>query len=121
MTVKMTGAQFKAFLAAEWGPDAYWEETEITVNGEPMPDDCDDAFVKDADTITITGGVIYQDQVHNPQSCINAEPFARKWLKAQSTVTLMVEVPREHADWFAKSFQATGVNKQMAKVISRIG
>lgn len=122
MPVKMTGAQYKAFLAAEWGPDAYWEEAEIAVNGEPTPDDInEEEFIKDGDTVTITGGAICQDQVKHPHNWINAEPFARKWLKAQKTVTLMVDVPRELADQFVTMIAALGTEGNMAKVVGRVG
>lgn len=122
MPVKMTGAQYKAFLAADWGPDAYWEEAEISVNGQEAPEDgVDEASIKDTDVITITGGAICQDQVKRPHDWINAEPFARKWLKAQSTVTLMVDVPREHADQFVTMIQGVGTEHHKAKIVGRIG
>jgi hypothetical protein len=118
----MTGAQYKAFLNSDWGPDAYWEEAEITINGNPIPEDgINDDAIKDSDTMVITGGAICQDQVKHPHTWINAEPFARKWLKSLSTVTLMVDVPREHADDYAARIGALGRDGIRAKVVGRVG
>ena len=36
--VKMTGAEYRAFTAAEWGPDWYWDETVFLHNGEEVYD-----------------------------------------------------------------------------------
>ncbi|WCS27196.1 hypothetical protein LOK46_10385 [Methylobacterium sp. NMS14P] len=125
MPVKMTGAQFKAFLATEWGPDAYWEDTEILKNGEEVDEgrDSDPTYYADTDTVTILGGTIIPDQSQPPSliEYVDAVKFARKWLKAQSTVTLVVEVPREHAEWFASGIKGMGVNKEFAKIVERIG
>lgn len=125
MPVKMTGAQYKAFLATEWGPDAYWEDTEILKNGEAVEGDrdSDPTLYADADTVTILGGTIIPDQSLPPSQHehIDAVKFARKWLKAQSTVTLVVEVPRQHAEWFASSIKGMGVNKEFAKIVGRVG
>ena len=125
MPVKMTGAQFKAWLATEWGPNAMWEETEVLRNGELVEQDVDSdpGIYADTDTVTLVAGTIIPDQNATPSAMeyLDALKVARKWLKSQTTVTLMVDVPREHADFFAKSFESTGVNKQMAKVTGRIG
>ena len=123
MPVKMTGAQYKAFMEADWGPDAMREEAEITINGEPVPEDfCDDerTLMKDGDLITVSGGVLYPDQTGRPRHFIDAERFARKWLKDQSVVTLLVEVPREYSDQIAKLIAENGVNNRMAKVVGRL-
>ena len=122
MPVKMTGAQYKAFLAADWGPDAMWEEEAVTVDGDDF-DTCDGdvGAIPDASLVVLTGGVIIPDQMARQTQEIDAERFARKWLKAQTTVTLMVDVPREHADWFASSIKGMGVNKEFAKIVGRIG
>jgi len=125
MPVKMTGAQFKAWLASDWGPDAMWEDTQVIRNGELVDEerDSDPAAYADGDTVILVGGTIIPDQsvAASQMEYVDAVKHAKKWLKSQSVVTLMVEVPREHADWFAKSFEGTGVNKQMAKVVSRFG
>lgn len=125
MDVKMTGAQFKAFLAAEWGPDAYWEDTEILKNGEVADEDrdSDPTYYTDTDIVTIQGGTIIPDQSLPPSQLehIDAAKFARKWLKAQSTVTLMVEVPREYAEFFKGQFGGMSFNGKSAKVVSQIG
>jgi hypothetical protein len=124
MAVKMTGAQYKAFLASNWGPDAMWEETEIFRNGERVPEeeDSDPSLYADGDIITIAAGTIIPDQDAPAEDIVflDAVKFARKWLKAQNTVTLMVDVPREHADRFAQMIAEIGINSARAKV-TRVG
>lgn len=90
MSVTMTGAQYKAFLSSKWGPDAYWEDTEILKNGEPVEDDCDSdqSIYADTDTVTILCGTIIPDQSQPPSlvEYVDAVKFARKWLKADLRV-----------------------------------
>lgn len=120
MPVKMTGAQFKAFWAAEWGPNAMIEEEAVTVDGEEFDTiDGDVAAISDASRVTLAGGIIIPDQMAHRQAEINAENFARKWLKAQTTVTLMVEVPREHANDFAERIGCLGRDGVKAKIVGK--
>ena len=84
MPVKMTGAQFKAFWDAEWGPDAMIEEEEITFDGEAF-DTCDSGLetIPDSSVVVMTGGVITPDQRAPRQQEIDAERF---YLDTQRTV-----------------------------------
>jgi hypothetical protein len=122
MAVRMTGAQFKAFWGAEWGPNAMIEEEAVTVDGEEF-DTCDGIVeeIPDASRVIMTGGIIIPDQMAHRQAEINAENFARKWLKAQTTVTLLVEVPREHADDFAERIGCLGRDGIKAKIVGKTG
>lgn len=111
-------------MGSNWGPDAMWEETEILRNGEPVDEgsDSDPGEFKDSDIVSIIAGTIIPDQAAPAGSLeyIDAVKFARKWLKTQNTVTLMVDVPREHADRFAEMIADIGINNARAKV-TRIG
>lgn len=124
MPVKMTGAQFKAWLNSDWGPDAMWEEEDYTVNGAEVLEDesYDTDKIADTDVVVLKSGIIFTDQ-NDIRHCptISAVTHAKGWLKAQSTVTLMVDVPREHADWFATTIKGMGVNHEYAKIVGRIG
>ena len=124
MPVKMTGRQYKAFLAASWGPNAMWEDTEILRNGKPVEQDVDsepDGFA-DEDIVTIVAGTIIPDQGLPPgqQEYIDAVKFARKWLKDQSVVTLLVEVAREDADAVTAMIDRFDIDQRRPKVIGRM-
>jgi hypothetical protein len=120
----MTGAQFKAWLNSDWGPDAMWEEEDYTVNGAEVLEDeqYDTDKIADTDVVVLKSGIIFTDQ-NDIQHCptISAVTHAKSWLKAQSTVTLMVDVPREHVEFFNEQFGGMSFNGKQAKVVGRIG
>ena len=94
MTVKFTGKQFKEFWAEEW-PDSWWcDEEEVWVNGILWEDEAD---IEDTDQVKLVGGTIYTDEETNLQA-MPLEKYARKWLKAQNSVTFLVVVNKELAD-----------------------
>jgi hypothetical protein len=104
--VKMTGAEYTEFTAAEWGPDWYWDETRFLHNGVAKDDI---GAVVPTDEVILVEGTIYKGQEAN-SACIDALPFARKWLKARAVTSLIVEVPNDQvaafkADMKAKSFK----------------
>lgn len=124
MPVKMTGRQYKAFLAASWGPDPMWEDTEILRNGKPVEqdNDSDPNGYADEDMVTIVAGTIIPDQSVPPgqHEHVDAVKFARQWLKAQSVVTLLVEVAREDADAVTTMINRFDIDQRKPKVIGRI-
>lgn len=101
MGVKMTPDQFRGFMAADWGPDPYWEEVIVLLDGEECPED-DDPLEKleGVKRVEIVGGVIIPDQRKElrHQETVDVERFARSWLKAQKTTTILVEVDKDLAD-----------------------
>lgn len=125
MPVKMSGKQFKEWLVSDWGPDAMWDEYHYTVDGAEVLDDdnFDDTTIPDAAKVVLTAGTIYLDQRDIMRSAtVSAVTHAKKWLKAQTTVTLLVEVPREIADRVESSISQIGVHPGgRAKVVGRFG
>ncbi len=91
--VKMTGAQFNAFVNDPiWPEEAYWDDTLFRLNGEEV-DDFDK--IEPSDEIVILEGYVF---LGGNNDTIMATTFARRWLKAQTHVVVMVTVPREQKD-----------------------
>ncbi|ARK07550.1 hypothetical protein LAV_00175 [Sphingobium phage Lacusarx] len=102
--VKMTGAEFTAFTAADWGPDAYWDDTVFRHNGEEVDDL---GTVEPTDEIVILSGiVIFGYEAGAKAEC--ALKFARKWLKSQSHTSITVEVPNGDIATFKADMKARG-------------
>lgn len=92
MSLKMNGADFKRFYCDEafWGEGTWYEDAEITIDGV----DCDDpdiGAITDSAKVIVAGGVLF-DRSGN-DTC-SFETFARRWVKAQAKVTLVVEVDK---------------------------
>jgi hypothetical protein len=86
--VKIIGKEWNAFLNS-W-PDGWWyDDADEMVNGEEsfetIPDDA---------TVVVTCGVLFKGQGLNAPDADLLSEF-RKWRKGQSTVTLVIEVPRD--------------------------
>lgn len=89
---KMTGVEYKQFMAADWDAlfgltEAYVDGQEITVDGAPEPDDM--ATIADTATVVITGGCIMARQEVN----LSFELAFTRWKKLQTHTTLVVQVP----------------------------
>ena len=90
MTVKTTGAEFKRFYFddAYW-PDGTWHEDEkIEVDGLPISEDLALEDVPDTASMRIAGGVVLGLADDSEPSF---ESYFKKWHKAQSTVSFVVE------------------------------
>lgn len=104
MPVKLTGKDYKAFLNTEWGPDAIWEDYVLLVDGVIV--NYDEAYdfnentIDDTSKVELRGGYIVLDQTKVPHTQIDAETFLRKWLKAQTHVSILVQVDRKQLDAF---------------------
>lgn len=99
MAIKMTGASFKAWYNDDWGKDGngddpYIEEELIIVDGIEYRDSVELSKVSDDSQVTLDGGVITFGFGSDHES-VKAESHYRKWLKAQNTITLLVEVSRD--------------------------
>ena len=109
MTVKTNGATWKKFYQdpAFWPSEAWHEGEEITVNGLSVSDsDFDLTAMKDADHIAVTGGVVYL--LKGGYDGPTLEAHFRKWLKAQTTTTLLVEVDRARLEAVSAAVEAAG-------------
>jgi len=110
MAVKMSGADFKAFVADDtiW-PDSilgWLEDEEVTVNGKI--NDEDEAWDKcePGDLIVIIAGSIrFLDRNKDD---IELTTLAKRWLKKNNTVTLLVEVTRDNEDGLRSRIKLEG-------------
>lgn len=102
--IKCTGAEFLCFYNdQEWWfskqdgnlkPDeehTYWEDASILLNGDPTAE-CEFDYEKDikpTDSISVSGGVVF-GKVVGPAGP-TFEAYLRRWLKAKSTTSFVVE------------------------------
>lgn len=92
--MKMSGAEFKAWLNSDWG-DGYWDEYELTINGVVV-EDYDQREINDTDKIVVVGGVVFQSpDDHN--GCSAASHF-RRWKKQSAVTFLSIQVDRDDRD-----------------------
>lgn len=105
MTVKLTGADYKAFLedASVWKEGYWFESDHVTVNGEEVGDDYDETTLDDADKVTITGGCLYLGSDIGAES-IDYEKRLRKWLKARTVTTVVLEINNDQLENHLASF-----------------
>ncbi len=102
---KMTGAEYKAFMAADWDAlfgltDAYVDGQEVTVNGAEAP--CDDDLIPDNAKVVIACGCICA----NEEVDLSYETAFTRWKKAQTHATLVVQIPNEEVDALHKFLES---------------
>ena len=112
MSVKTTGAEYKAYIAEtdpKWWPDgSYMDDTVIIVNGKEVGDDYDfdPSNLKDIDQVVIECGTYYKFSADLDPSSLTAH--FRSWRKAQSTVRFSVEVNKDKFDELKALIKANG-------------
>lgn len=120
MTVKCTGAEFLRFYndkawwfseadgTAEAGDQTWWEDAEVTVSGEGVSEhEFDfDANIKPNDVVTVSGGVVFGKVVGSKEPTVEA--YLRRWLKAQSTKTVVIDCPKDKLDAILAAVKAAG-------------
>jgi|ERR1019366_3027779 hypothetical protein len=108
MSVKLNGAQYKAFWTSDWGfkEGYYIDDLAVSVNGVRMFDDVNEEDIKDTDKIVVEYGIIYYDGEDGKHLNTDAVPVIRKWLKDQKTATLIVEVRKEDLEGFKLFLEA---------------
>lgn len=121
MKVKVTGSQWKQFIADEnvWGKDEkYYEETSFYLND--VSQDNNDSFIVDdigdADILTVEGGIMLSN-VDYQWSGPTVAGVLRNWLKAQSTCAFIVEVDKSKRDELVELIKQNG-GKVINKAIS---
>lgn len=95
MPKKMTGAEYKTFLAADWDTlfglkEAYVDGQDVTVNGESEPDDW--AEISDSAQVVINGGCVTGTDAAKE---IGFEAAYLRWKKSRTVQTLVIEIPIE--------------------------
>lgn len=110
MTVKLTGADLNAFMAdAEfWANGRWYEDAMVSINGGEYFD-WDGETIEPEDMISWDGGIVY-DSDRTGAGSRSLEPEIRKWMKARSVATIVIEVNKDHeADVRALLNSAPGV------------
>lgn len=95
--IKTIGLEFKQYYAdkSAWPKDAYHDDAVIIVDGvDADEEDLDLEKVADTAIITITGGGVYGLKADS-SAAISMETHFRKWKKAQSFTTMVIQVPNE--------------------------
>lgn len=107
MTVKTTGAEFKRFYFDEaYWPDGTWhEDEEIEVDGLPISEDLAIEDIPDTAVMKIAGGVVLGLTDGSDPS---VESYFKKWRKAQSTVSFVVECDKDKEGAVRSAVRAVG-------------
>lgn len=101
--LKINGAQFKAWQAADWGhPDAHWDDYMMLIDGVEVEDYDTDALA-DTAVIEIYGGVVFiGSKEMSPKAHFN------RWDKAQTTASVVVEIDKERLEELKAAVKAIG-------------
>lgn len=91
---KMTGAEYKAFMAADWDAllgltEAYVDGQSVTVDGVDEPED--ELLIHDTAKVIIYSGCIWA----NEEVDMSFETCFMRWKKAQINTILCVQVPND--------------------------
>lgn len=110
MAVKLTGAEYKAFMDSDWG-DCFMDDYVIAINGvdfEQMGGGLEDAedAMQPSDKVVIKGGDIFTT---NESSYVRSlEAHFKLWRKKQTTAILSVECPNDKLDAVKAAIVAAG-------------
>ena len=90
--MKTTGAVWKEYLAS-WPEAAWFDDSDVTINGVP-----DEEFgageIPDDAIVEFSAGIVYRDE--GDKYGVSLTSHFRAWLKAQDSITLIVQVPKAH-------------------------
>lgn len=92
--MKCTGKQWKEFyLNEELWPDGVWHEDEsVTINGQVVGDEFNLEAVADTDVVNVSGGIVLGINEGKEPSL---ETYLKRWLKMQSTISIVFDIPKE--------------------------
>lgn len=107
MSVKLTGADLKAFMEdkAFWTDGRWYEEAVLSINGgEPF--DWDGEPIDPADKITWHGGMVY-DNADIGSTFYDLETELKRWLKKRAVTVVVLEVDNAKVDMIVSMLKAT--------------
>ena len=113
MTVKATGAEYKAFMAdlVFWpddGKNYTWHEDDTTmIDSVVMGDLHTLSDILDTAKITIDGGMVFNNTWPD-ESEPSLDTYFKRWRKAQNTVFLAVEAPKDKLEAVKAAIKAAG-------------
>lgn len=113
MAAKTTGAEFKAFYedpaywpeTVEEGDPPYHDDTVIEVDGAALDDDADYLAIPDTAVVVIRYGYVVNPAQGHAETF---EEYFRHWLARQTTVRLVVEVPKAQEAAVRDAIKAAG-------------
>lgn len=107
MTVKTIGAEFKRFYSDDsiWLTGMYHEDEEVTINGDQCID-FDYKNTPDDAVVTVSGGVVCGPQFDENEPSL--ETFFKRWRKAQTTASFVVECDLAKLDAVKAAIQTAG-------------
>jgi len=107
-TVKTTVGEWRRYLNAEWEhPDAWIDDEVATVDGVDVGTDGVAEHVPDAASMVVSGGTVYYPPDAGLEDIDLCKHF-RRWIKAQNTAFVLVEVDKSQADDFRELVKSFG-------------
>ena len=108
MTIKATGYELKQFMADEqfWAGGAWYDDADITVDGEEQDGGVDLDAVADAADVRITGGYVAWEELDKDP--VSLEGFFKKWKKLQTEVVMIVRCDCSVLDAVKDAIKAAG-------------
>lgn len=96
MTIKLTGADWKAFMDDKefWWEGRWYQDGAMSINGAEWID-WDQEPIEPEDEIRWKGGEVY-DSADIRSPWYDMEKKLRAWLKARTVTTVVLEVDRNH-------------------------
>jgi hypothetical protein len=86
-----------------WPEGQWFDDSDVTINGKS---DDDVEVIGDTDAVEFTAGVVFAD-AHDKEGKSLTRHFSA-WLKAQNTVAVICEVPKDQLDALAAAIKALG-------------
>lgn len=105
MSVKLRGADYKAFLndSKVWKEGYWFDASELLVDGEDVGDDYDESDLPDEARVTVSNGCFYAGPEVN-STFYDYETVLRKWLKARTVTTVVLEVANDKLEEYRSVF-----------------
>lgn len=105
---KLSGAEWKAFMAADWdtiagGKEVYYDGAVMVVDGVEVGHIEED--IADTARVAFTGGVVLSDM---DDVDIPLEAFYTRWKRGLTHETLVVQVPKESLSDFHSMLKLLG-------------
>lgn len=93
----MTGAEYNAFMAADWDAllgvtEAYVDGQEVTIDG--VDENSNSGPISSTAKVIIYSGCIWSNEEIN----ISFQTCFSRWKKAQTNTTICVQVPNDEVD-----------------------
>lgn len=107
MTVKTTGAEFKRYYndPVFW-PEGAWRDDDVILVDGVEQEDIDVDKIPDAAKVTIEAGVVFKSV--SDDEGVNMGTHFRRWLKAQTLRTVLVEVDSTKFEAVVAAIKAAG-------------